>query len=153
MAEREFARYQRYKHPLSAIMVDVDNLKDINDRHGHKAGDEALQAIAEQFRRGLRKVDLAGRYGGDEFAILLPETDRQGATGVAQRLLGAVSSQTLTFGEHLLKVTVSAGVVTAEGTPSVTALLHRADVALYEAKQAGRNQIKFTAPRVETTPG
>jgi len=150
MAEREFARYQRYKHPLSAIMVDVDNLKDINDRHGHKAGDEALQAISEQFRRGLRKVDLAGRYGGDELAILLPETDRQGAWGVAQRMLGAVSEQTLAFGEHLLKVTMSAGIATAEGTQTVTALLHRADQALYEAKQAGRNQIKLTAPRVET---
>lgn len=150
MAEREFARYQRYKHPLSAIVVDVDNLKDINDRHGHKAGDEALQAISEQFRRGLRKVDLAGRYGGDELAVLLPETDWHGAVGVAQRLLGAVSEQTLAFGAHLLKVTISAGVASAEGTQSVAALLHRADQALYDAKQAGRNQIKLTAPRVET---
>ncbi len=145
LAEREFARYQRYKHPLTAIMLDIDNFKEINDQHGHLAGDQVLQIVAEQLRIELRKVDLAGRYGGDELVILLPETDLHDASRVAQRLLTAVAEHPLPFGQHLLKISLSAGVTAANGTPSLTILLHRADEALYEAKQGGRNRIKLRA--------
>lgn len=143
LAEREFARYQRYKHPLTAIMLDIDNFKEINDQHGHLAGDQVLQIVADQMRSELRKVDLAGRYGGDELAVLLPETDLHDASRVAHRLLTAVGEHPLPFGQHLLKISISAGVTAANGTPTLTALLHRADEVLYKAKQGGRNRIEI----------
>jgi len=145
LAEREFARYQRYKHPLAAVMLDIDTFKEINDQYGHLAGDQVLQLVADQLKRTLRKVDVAGRYGGDELAILLPDTDLHDAARVAQRLLEAVADHPLPFGPHLLKVSLSAGVTAADGTPNLTALLHRADLALYDAKQQGRNRIKISA--------
>lgn len=145
-AEREFARYQRYRHPLAAIMTDIDNFKTINDQYGHRAGDLVMQTVAGQLRKELRKVDLAGRYGGDELAILLPMTELHDASGVAQRLLAAVAENPVAFEAHLIKLSISAGITTAEGTQSLTALLHRADEALYEAKQAGRNRIKLAMP-------
>jgi len=144
LAEREFARCQRYRRPLSAIMVDIDTFKAINDRHGHLAGDLVMQAVAEHCKRQLRKVDLVGRYGGDEIVIVLPETDLHAASGVAQRLLAAITQSPLAFGEHLLKISISAGVAPGNGSASLTALLHRADEALYQAKQAGRNRIKIS---------
>ena len=145
LAEREFARCQRYRRPLSAIMVDIDTFKAINDRHGQLAGDLVMQAVAEHCKRQLRKVDLVGRYGGDEIVIVLPETDLHAASGVAQRLLVAITQSPLAFGEDLLKISISAGVAPGNGSATLTALLHRADEALYEAKQAGRNRIKISA--------
>ena len=147
LAEREFERFQRYRRLLAAIMLDIDTFKTINDRHGHQAGDLVIQTVAEHCRKQLRKVDLAARYGGDEVVILLPETDLHGASGVAQRLLEAIQQSPLAFGEHLLKISISAGVAAGNGTSSLAALLHRADQALYEAKQAGRNRIKINAER------
>ncbi len=144
LAERDFARCQRYRRPLSAIMADIDNFKTLNDRHGHLAGDLVMQAVAEHCKRQLRKVDLVGRYGGDEIVIVLPETDLHAASGVAQRLLAAITQSPLAFGEHLLKISISAGVAPGNGSATLTALLHRADEALYEAKQAGRNRIKIS---------
>ncbi len=147
-AEREFARYQRYRHPLAAIMIDIDTFKVINDQYGHRAGDLVMQTVAGQLRNELRKVDLAGRYGGDELAILLPMTALHDASGVAQRLLAAVAENPVAFEAHLIKISISAGITTAEGMQSLAALLHRADEALYEAKQAGRNRIKLAMPGV-----
>lgn len=145
LADREFDRSQRYRHPLSAIMVDIDSFKTINDTYGHQAGDLVIRTIAEHCVRKLRKIDLAARYGGDEVVIILPETDLHGASGVAQRLREAIVQSPLPFGEHLLKISISAGVAAANGTLSLAALLHHADEALYEAKQSGRNKIKISA--------
>ncbi|MDR7400860.1 MAG: GGDEF domain-containing protein [Armatimonadota bacterium] len=142
LAEREFARYQRYRHPLCAVMVDVDNFKDLNDRYGHLAGDEILQHVARQIRQELRRVDVAARFGGDELVLLLPETGIDDALRVVSRLRHAVAEMRLSFGEHLLRTSISAGVASADGCPSLEALLQRADLALYQAKQAGRDQVR-----------
>ncbi len=150
LAEREYARYQRHGHPLSVIILDIDDFTTINNQHGHHAGDEVLQVVAEMCRQELRKVDLAGRHGGDELALLLPDTDLHDALRIARRLLSAAAEHPLAFGEHLLKISVSAGVSPADGTHNLTTLLHRAGEALSTAKQAGRDQIRFSGPGRQT---
>jgi diguanylate cyclase (GGDEF)-like protein len=146
LAQREFARYQRYHHPLSAVMLDVDNFKGINDRYGHLTGDQVLQTVAEHCRLRLRAVDLLARYGGDELIVLLPETDLAAASQIAQRLLQTVQHSPLPAGADLLKITLSAGVATADGAPDLPALLRRADEALLQAKQGGRNLMVASGP-------
>ncbi len=141
LAEREFARYQRYRHPLCAVMVDVDSFKEINDRFGHQAGDAVLAGVARQCRQELRRVDIAARFGGDELVLLLPETGLDDALWVVQRLRQAVAEMRLPSGEHLLRTTISAGVASADGCASLEALLRRADQALYQAKQGGRDRV------------
>jgi diguanylate cyclase (GGDEF)-like protein len=150
LAEREYARYQRHGHPLSVIILDIDEFTSINNQHGEQAGDEVLQVMAELCRQELRRVDLAGRYGGDELALLLPDTDLHDALRIAQRLLSAAGDHPLAFGEHLVKISISGGVSPADGTHNLTTLLARAGEALSTAKQAGRNQVRFSGPGRET---
>ncbi len=137
----ELDRAGRNGRPLSAILIDVDRFKEINDAGGHALGDEALRIVSKGIAKGLRSYDLLGRYGGDEFLLLLPETQARHAVEVADRIraLLAVSTQSL---EPILQATVSIGV--AETLPSDTAatLLARADAALYDAKHAGRNCVR-----------
>lgn len=145
LAHREFARSKRYHRHLAAIMIDVDFFKAINDRYGHSTGDAALQAVVARCRQHLREIDLLGRYGGDELVILMPEVNLHDATRVAERLLATMAETPLIAGEHRINLSVSAGIATAEGQSDLATMLRRADVALYEAKQAGRNCVRTTA--------
>jgi diguanylate cyclase (GGDEF)-like protein len=142
-AEAEVQRACRYERSLSAIMLDIDHFKRVNDTYGHTIGDHLLQEVAESCRRELRKVDLVGRYGGDEFAILLPESDLAVARQVAERLRKTIARRKLHTAKGPATVTVSLGVaaVDCEDTALET-LLSRADKALYVAKRKGRNQVR-----------
>jgi diguanylate cyclase (GGDEF)-like protein len=124
--------------PLSLVMVDLDHFKRINDEHGHGVGDAVLREVAHRMRRQMRRADLLGRLGGEEFAILLPDTDLVGARTQAEHLMVALRSQPFpTVGT----VTASLGVAQWNGREAVSAWLHRADLALYEAKHLGRNRL------------
>ncbi len=142
LADREFARAKRYSRRLAAIMLDVDFFKDINDRYGHGSGDLALQAVAARCRHNLREIDLLGRYGGDELVILMPEADLRDATRVAERLLAAVAETPLVTDDGRIDLSISAGVATIADCPDLITLVRRADVALYQAKDAGRNCLR-----------
>ncbi len=144
----ELERTQRYNRALSVIMLDVDHFKLINDSYGHILGDQVLRTVAVRCRDTLRTVDVIGRYGGEEFAILLPETDTERAWSVAERLRQNVMQTPIDTGRDLLHITISAGVTTsAEGEQlSVETLIERADQALYAAKQAGRNRVLCWSP-------
>ncbi|HET6781156.1 MAG TPA: GGDEF domain-containing protein [bacterium] len=145
LAHREFSRAKRYSRKLSAIMIDVDFFKAINDRYGHASGDEALQAIVTRCRANLREIDFLGRYGGDELVILMPEVDLRDATRAAERVLAAVAETPLVTNGSRIDLSVSAGVASVEDSTDLATMLRRADVALYEAKQAGRNCIRTAA--------
>lgn len=142
-AETETARSIRYNHPLSLLMLDADHFKRINDQHGHAAGDLVLRSLANVIHDSLRGSDLAGRIGGEEFAILLPETDRPMALEVAERLRNAVeASQVMVGMEAPLGVTVSIGVASLRSIEGgLGLLLSQADMALYRAKNSGRNRV------------
>lgn len=138
LLEREVARSRRYQRPLSALMVDLDDFKGINDRHGHKEGDEVLILVAGMLRSRLRAVDIVGRYGGDEFVVLLPETDLAGARIVAGRLLTAVRDLATPSG---VKPTCSIGAASLPEACTPEGLIAAADRGLYEAKSAGRDAL------------
>lgn len=142
MGEAEFARACRYKRPLSLLTLDLDHFKHINDAHGHQAGDLVLQKFAAIVMNIVRDVDIAGRTGGEEFAILLPETGREAALGVAQRLHDAIRGSEVTLRSGVsLRFTSSIGLAFCdEHMPTLEALLEQADLALYQAKHSGRNR-------------
>jgi diguanylate cyclase (GGDEF)-like protein len=137
--EREVGRTLRFGHPFSLLMIDIDNFKNLNDSFGHDAGDDAIRAISKVLREGTRGIDLAARIGGEEFAVLLVETDQQGGVEVAERLRLAIRALELRSGG---KVTASFGVAECP-TDAQTAVdvLKASDVALYEAKGRGRDQV------------
>ncbi len=142
LAEHEVQRARRARHSMGVIMVDVDHFKRVNDSHGHAAGDQVLRSVAERCQQNIRAVDILGRYGGEEFAILLPEADMAIALAVAERLRQCVASAPVSVDGHAISVTLSLGVavLTDEGD-DLEAVLYRADAALYAAKQAGRNRV------------
>ena len=124
-------------------MFDVDHFKRVNDTHGHPAGDAVLRHLAVLLTATFRQVDVVARVGGEEFAVLLPSTDAEGAAAVAERLRLAVKSQAVEFDGVPLRCTVSAGVATMHADlGDLDALMKRADQALYAAKAAGRNRIE-----------
>ena len=133
-------RSSRYGRPLALIMLDIDSFKDLNDRFGHQAGDAALAELGQVVRESLRREDMAARYGGDEIAIILPETKPRGALMVMQRLLAAVRGRSFAYDGKPLPVSISAGVAPFRPEMSITQLVGAADEALYRAKQAGRNR-------------
>lgn len=139
----EFVRSQRYGHPLSVLMMDVDHFKAINDLYGHQVGDEVLRGVADALRLSLRSCDRAGRIGGEEFAFILPETGEAGAQHVAERLRQAVAGvEVPDSAGQLLVVRCSLGYATADGSEHHSdELLRRADQALYAAKRSGRNRV------------
>ncbi len=142
LAEKEIARSRRYQFPLSVIMVDIDRFKEVNDHYGHLVGDQVLRDVASQCKRTLREVDIIGRYGGEEFLILLPETSLEGATQTGQRLCDAVAGLQHKAGDHIFAITASMGVSTLQpGMYRLEHLLDTVDNALYRAKQEGRNRI------------
>lgn len=141
--EEEVQRAERFGRPLCAAMVDVDHFKNVNDTYGHGVGDLVLAAVGRILREGLRAVDLVARVGGEEFAILLPETDAEVAVRILDRIRKAVAAQEMVTDEASLSVTVSCGVAARQTGELGDALLFRADAALYTAKAAGRNQVRL----------
>jgi diguanylate cyclase (GGDEF)-like protein len=140
--ETEFARVQRYDRPLSVLMIDADDFKLINDRHGHFAGDEVLQALAVRLRVIVRQIDLLGRLGGEEFAVALMETDMPAALETAERLRREIAAEPFQVAAGEIEVTVSVGVATRRGKDDNAAqLLSLADKAMYLAKTGGRNRV------------
>jgi diguanylate cyclase (GGDEF)-like protein len=148
LAETEWNRFSRYQRPLSALMLDVDWFKLINDRFGHATGDAALQTVARACTIDQRRTDIVGRIGGDELAVLMPETDEVQAIAVAERISNKIKSEAVVTGRGSLKLTVSIGVAGASLSMSgAAALLDSADQALYMAKLAGRNCVaQFRRP-------
>lgn len=142
----EFARGKRYKRSFAVLMSDIDFFKKVNDTYGHATGDEVLKTFVAIIAKSLRDVDLLYRYGGEEFVVVLPETDRPGAEIVAERLRQRVAAQVLTNRRDpsiQLRITASFGfTVFAEQDTSYQDILERADRALYQAKQAGRNRVE-----------
>ncbi len=145
LTRQELERSQRYSRHLSVIMLDIDHFKLVNDRFGHLIGDRVLVEVARRIQQALRRIDLACRYGGEEFAILLPETSMTQAEMVATRLWRLVTHQPTVSGGLKLKIGVSVGVACyyEEKNVTVDILLDRADRAMYAAKDAGRNQVKL----------
>lgn len=136
----EVLRSERYNTPLSISIVDVDDFKAINDTYGHAVGDEVLKQVAHRLREGIRHPDVVGRYGGEEFIILLPSSDITAATEQADRLCRQVREMPHQVKEHAIHVTLSIGVAQLKiGTDTWDSLLNRADSAMYEAKNKGRN--------------
>jgi diguanylate cyclase (GGDEF)-like protein len=141
--QRLVALAQRSQRPISVIMLDADHFKRINDTYGHDAGDQVLRTISACCQRNVRAGDLVGRYGGEEFVIFLPDTDRSAALHVAERLRSMLASTAISLSEQTLAITVSQGVVTMQGTScDLTSMLIHADQALYAAKHAGRNTVR-----------
>lgn len=139
--DRETARMRREGVAYSVLMIDIDHFKQVNDRHGHAGGDLVLRAVADEIARGLRQMDAFGRLGGEEFAALLPHTDRTGAALVAERLREAIAAHHVDVEGQVVRVTVSIGV--GESAPEATSgsVLSIADNALYAAKNGGRNRV------------
>lgn len=145
----EMARVRRTSQPLSLLMVDVDHLKQVNDTHGHPAGDAAIRHVSEALRRGRRGTDVTARLGGEEFAILLPDTERMGAVKAAERIRRELAESEVPL---VGTVTVSIGVATApEETSDEKVLLRISDERLYAAKAAGRNQVCYLSPPVSAS--
>jgi len=143
IAEREMARARRGGQPLSIVMLDIDHFRAVNDKHGHKVGDEVLAKFADVVRSALRKEDMVVRYGGEEFVVLLPEVPGPGAVVVAGRIRRAVAAASIEAGGQSFPITVSLGVAARldEGPESIDELLERADNALQLAKERGRNRV------------
>ncbi|MGE4551731.1 MAG: GGDEF domain-containing protein [Desulfovibrionaceae bacterium] len=149
--ETEFGRVRRYGGELSVVMFDLDHFKDVNDRFGHAAGDAVLVRMAELCRVNRRAADVFGRLGGEEFALLLPETGPAQAAAVAERIRCTVAAQALEASEGEVRITLSAGVAAYDpADPDGEALLRRADAALYEAKRQGRDRV--CCPGADTAP-
>ena len=141
VAEAEWSRFQRYHRPLSFIMLDIDHFKSVNDRYGHATGDEVIRLVAKACSGGQRASDVVGRLGGEEFAILLPETDASAAQLVAERIRERIAAELFAYEKVSFRVTASIGIASATLAMSgVAALMRSADMALYEAKSLGRNR-------------
>lgn len=140
----EFRRAERYRDSLALLLVDLDHFKAINDRHGHLCGDDLLRSVSGALGASVRSIDIVCRYGGEEFAVLLPRTSLEGAAAVARRTALAIAEARLeTEDGSLLRVTASVGVATfpGEDVHEPTDLVRAADSALYRAKRAGRNRV------------
>ena len=141
LAGEELDRSERYGRPLSLAMLDIDHFKAINDRFGHHLGDDALVAVARTVREQVRRQDAVGRYGGEEFAVLLPETELEAARQVIERVRAQVHALALTSAGTPVPLAVSGGVVQRRRGEPLNAALNRADEALYAAKRGGRNRV------------
>lgn len=138
----EIRRAMKHKLNLSCLIVDIDFFKGCNDRHGHLVGDAVLKRIAAIIKENIREVDFAGRYGGEEFCVMLPDTASAGALHVAERLRAAVENHTFKAYDESIKITVSAGVsVFPQDASDVSQLIDCADQAMYKAKNEGRNRV------------
>lgn len=139
--DEEFERTKRYGHTLALVIMDIDNFKSFNDRHGHQAGDAVLSEVAGQIRCCCRESDTPARYGGEEFAIILPSTSREGASSMAEKLRKKVSESRIKDYNFTVTVSIGISVLTPENAYSPATLIYDADSALYRAKEEGKNRI------------
>ena len=146
----EFDRTRRYGGTYSMILFDLDHFKKVNDTYGHLAGDKVLVEIAARLQAKLRSSDVLGRYGGEEFIIILPETALEGAFVFADRLREVIELEPVIFNNTTIPVTVSMGVTEHHlDMPSYTSMTHQSDLALYASKEAGRNRVTRYEPALE----
>lgn len=147
--DRELERTKRTGQPTALIILDLDYFKSVNDRHGHVVGDQALKHVADIIQQSIRKLDISCRYGGEEFAIILPSTSHRPAIQVAERIRENVERSVLALGNDELRFTVSIGLESygPDYTGTVTQFVERADKLLYEAKIAGRNRVVYAKAR------
>ncbi|KGE73384.1 diguanylate cyclase DgcA [Spirochaeta lutea] len=141
---------RRKKHTLSLVMIDIDNFKRLNDTHGHIYGDQVIKRVAELMLDNIRQTDLAARYGGEEFVLVLHDADTDTASAIAERIRIAIEESEVEYEGTILSVTVSMGIAqfNARLDTSPRAFIDRADKALYQAKEGGKNQIRVAAPPV-----
>ncbi|MBU4118910.1 MAG: diguanylate cyclase [Proteobacteria bacterium] len=144
--EEELDRAARYHHPLSCIFFDIDHFKQVNDTYGHEAGDTVLKTISAAALEQCRQTDILGRYGGEEFLMILPETDQEQACSLAERLRQAIANRTNIADRHQIRVTATFGVAcyspeTSATRPDLSDFIKQADTAMLEAKTAGRNRV------------
>ena len=138
--ERELERSRRHDHAMSVAMLDVDHFKEVNDRHGHDVGDRVLKGVIRRTLETVRETDLVGRWGGEEFLLVLPETEAEAAERLAERVRGTVGEESY---EGVGRISVSLGVAELATGETVEALVKRADEALYRAKQGGRDRVEM----------
>jgi two-component system, cell cycle response regulator len=155
---RELSRSSREHQPVSVLLADIDHFKAVNDRLGHLAGDEVLKEVARRLQAGVRPYDRVGRYGGEEFLIVMPACDLVPAFTRADQIRGLISGQPMLTKVGPTTVTLSLGIAAVSGTKQadVQAILHQADLGLYQAKRKGRNrveQVEEAAPAVAIVPG
>ena len=134
---------RRYGGRISLIMIDVDNLKNINDAYGHRAGDKAIREISRRIKECIRQIDTAARYGGDEFAVILLNSSLEDATIVAQRMVDAVANSHTTWQREQIPLSISVGLGQYDADTTPEDITSRSDQALYMAKQAGKNTVRI----------
>jgi diguanylate cyclase (GGDEF)-like protein len=147
----EFERGKRYGDIFSLVLFDLDHFKKVNDNYGHLGGDEVLRQVSNRITKLLRAPDIFGRYGGEEFLLVLPGTDAYGAQILAERLRLCIAAETVPFGEQNIPVTISIGI--SEFTPEIDTpelMIHESDLALYHSKRNGRNQVTIYDPDLHT---
>lgn len=138
----EIEKVERYKTPLTCMMVDIDDFKKVNDQHGHAFGDLVLVTVARTIRENIRQVDIVGRYGGEEFLVVMPNTSQDVAYVIAERIRRAVETYVYPIRDTTVRVTVSVGMASlSKEHPNKAGLLKAVDDALYQAKRQGKNQI------------
>jgi diguanylate cyclase (GGDEF)-like protein len=145
----ELARVERFGGSLAVVLADLDSFKDVNDRYGHPAGDAVLREFADLLQDSLRDIDLASRWGGEEFLLVLPGTDLAGGARVAERIRVALAGRILLSVDGTpIPVTASFGVAAAPPATTASELFAAADAALYDAKRAGKNRVQTALDRV-----
>jgi diguanylate cyclase (GGDEF)-like protein len=149
----EAARFARGRETFSVLLIDVDDFKRVNDRHGHATGDEVLRAIAAAVKGAVRESDTVARYGGEELAVLLPDTPAEGAATAGEKLRAAVAALQVPAAGEMLSVTVSVGIAEMEPGVDESRLVARADVALYRAKSLGKNRVELHRVRLAAEAG
>jgi diguanylate cyclase (GGDEF)-like protein len=149
----EAARFARGRETFSVLLIDVDDFKRVNDRHGHATGDEVLRAIAAAVKGAVRESDTVARYGGEELAVLLPDTPAEGAATAGEKLRAAVAALQVPAAGEMLSVTVSVGIAEMEPGLDESRLVARADVALYRAKSLGKNRVELHRVRLAAEAG
>jgi diguanylate cyclase (GGDEF)-like protein len=143
IARRELERLARYEGTASLILFDLDHFKKVNDQYGHEAGDAVLNGVVQTVQKVIRPMDLFGRFGGEEFLILLPDTPQEITLQVAERIRNKVEGTSMEHRGHHIQVTISLGAAQWNGSDSLDALIRHADRALYQAKEMGRNRVQL----------
>ena len=141
--QEEIKRSQKFGYPFSLLMLDIDHFKEINDHYGHLVGDVVLVEVVKCIKKNIREIDSLSRYGGEEFCVLLAETQKPKAKFAAERIRQAIENEIITAYDEKLSVTVSIGIASfPEDSQELNTLIDKADTALYQAKQAGRNRVE-----------